>query len=478
VQWKVVNGTGASALNLTNAGRIVLAATPSTPSTLFASIANVTNGNLLGVYKTTDSGAHWTQLSVADYCTPQCSYDNVVAVDPANANVVYAGGAYSTTLSRSLDGGNTWSVLQSAENGGFLHADMHALTFTPDGKTLYLGNDGGVYNTTQITTAKPTFTGLNPTLAVTQFYPGLTIDPANPAIAIGGTQDNGTDLYSGKLTWEDVTCGDGSYTAIDTSNPNTMYAACNRIDVEKSTSSGKFGSWSTMESGIDTSDRVDFIPPMVMDPEAPQTLYFGTYRIYQTTNGASSWTAISPDLTNGPAFWGVVTPIAVAPSNRNVVYAGTGDSNVQVTFNPGAGASATWTKVASGLPPRIISALAVNPTHPATAFVTFSGFSGFGDSLGHVFMTTDSGANWTDVSGNLPNTPVNAIVINSSNPNQVFIATDTGVYYTDNESTWTLLATNLPHVAVLGLTLHAASETLLAATHGRGVWDLHIAGLP
>jgi hypothetical protein len=93
-------------------------------------------------------------------------------------------------------------------------------------------------------------------------------------------------------------------------------------------------------------------------------------------------------------------------------------------------------------------------------------------------MTTNSGANWTDVSANLPNTPVNAIVINSSNPNQVFIATDTGVYYTDNESTWTLLATNLPHVAVLGLTLHPASETLLAATHGRGVWDLHIANLP
>jgi len=275
-----------------------------------------------------------------------------------------------------------------------------------------------------------------------------------------------------------VTCGDGSYTAIDPVKPAVMYAACQQYDIQKSTARGTAGSWTTMQTGVNTADRIDFIPPLAMDPEKPTTLYFGTYRIYQTTNSATSWKAISPDLTNGPAFWGVVTAIAVAPSNSQVVYAATGDGNVQVTANAGHGAAATWTKVASGLPPRVATALAVHPTTPSTAYVTFSGFTGFGDSLGHVFMTANRGANWTDISGNLPNTPVNTIAINAAKPNQIFIGTDVGVYYTDDGVTWTTLGQKLPHVAVLGLTYHAASQTLRASTHGRGVWDINLAGLP
>src|SRR5207245_5921955 len=117
----------------TNAGRIVLVMAPSSPTTLYAGIANVNTGNLVGFYKTTDSGANWTHLtSTPDYCTPYCDYDHVIAVRPTNPNVVFAGGAYTTTLVRSLDGGVTWATLQSAQNFGFLHADMHALAFFPD----------------------------------------------------------------------------------------------------------------------------------------------------------------------------------------------------------------------------------------------------------------------------------------------------------------------------------------------------------
>jgi hypothetical protein len=96
---------------------------------------------------------------------------------------------------------------------------MHALAFASDGSKLYLGNDGGVYSTTQITATNPAFTALNSTLATVQFYPRLSSDPTNVAKAIGGTQDNGTDLYSGGLAWNDVVCGDGAATAIDTSGP-------------------------------------------------------------------------------------------------------------------------------------------------------------------------------------------------------------------------------------------------------------------
>ena len=369
--WMPANGTGANVLNLTNAGRVVLAMASSSPTTLYVAIVDVNTGALLGFYKTTDGATNWMRLnSTPDYCTPQCGYDNVIAVQPTNPNVVFAGGAFTTTLVRSLDGGTTWTTLQSAQNFGFLHADMHALAFFPNGNTLYLGNDGGAYVTTQITATTPAFTALNSNLGLTQFYPGLSMHPTNANIAIGGTQDNGTVLYAGAVTWNNVACGDGGYAAIDFNTPATMYAACQQISLFKSTANGTFGSWNPAASGINSGDRVDFIPPLVMDPSNSQKLYFGTYRVYQTTNGASSWTAISADLTGGDSFFGVISTIAVAPSNSNTVYVGTMDNQVQVSTNVGSGASATWTNVSAGLPPRVITNVAVDPVTSTAAYAT------------------------------------------------------------------------------------------------------------
>jgi photosystem II stability/assembly factor-like uncharacterized protein len=471
--WSAANGTGGNILDLTNAGRIALAMARSNSLTLYAGIANVNTGDLAGFYKTTDGGTNWTRLTATpDYCTPQCGYDNVIAVQPTNQNVVFAGGAFTTTLVRSLDGGITWATLQSAQNFGFLHADMHALSFSSDGNTLYLGNDGGAYVTTQITATDPTFTALNSTLGITQFYPGLSIHPINANTAIGGTQDNGSVIYSGAQTWNDVVCGDGGYTAIDFVSPATMYAACQRFNIFKSTANGGFGSWNAALNGINTADRVLFIPPLVMDPSNPQILYFGTYRVYRTANGASNWIAISPDLTGGDPFFGVISTIAVAPNNSNTVYVGTLDSRVQVTTNAGGG-SPTWTNVSAGLPPRSVTHLAVDPTSSTTAYVAFSGFTGFGDSLGHVFKTINGGTTWIDISSDLPNTPVNFLVIDPDSPSRLFVATDVGVFYsTTAGGSWTSLVNGLPRVAVLGLTLHRSSGTLRASTHGRGAWDI------
>ena len=477
--WTPANGSGSNALNLTNAARIVVAMAPSSNTTLYAGIAAVSTGELLGFYKTTDGGANWMQLtSTPDYCAAICSYAHVIAVQPTNANVVFAGGGFTVTLVRTLDGGATWATLQSAQNFGFLHADMHALAFFPDGNTLYLGNDGGAYVTTQITAPNPSFTALNSTLGLTQFYPGLSIHPTNLSIALGGTQDNGTLLYSGALTWNNVACGDGGYAAIDFNMPSTMYTGCQQFNIFKSTSNGTFGTWNAVLNGINTGDRIDFIPPLVMDPSNSQRLYFGTHRVYQTTNGASNWTAISPDLTGGDPFFGVVSTIAVAPNDSNTVYSGTMDHRVQVTTNAGAGGSATWTNISAGLPPRVVTSVAVDPATSTTAYAAFSGFTGFGDSLGHVFKTTNGGASWLDISGGLPNTPVNSLVVIPGAPGTLFVGTDVGVFYTINSgSSWTSLVNGLPRVAVLGLTFHSPSRTLRASTHGRGAWDIDVAGI-
>ncbi|MCL4522552.1 MAG: hypothetical protein M1451_01415, partial [Acidobacteria bacterium] len=482
--WVRLSGTAPNTFPTANVGRIELAIAPSTTgasATLYAAIYDTsTSGSLLGMWKTSDAGVNWAKLTATpDFCTPQCWYDIVVRVHPANPNVVFAGGAANSNhLIRSIDGGFSWSSVRIGTNSILVHVDQHAMDFSAGGAKLYLGNDGGAWSTTD-TAASATsvnWTNLNSTLSLTQFYPGHSIHPSDEQIGIGGTQDNGTQKYTGTLAWEDVACGDGGWTAIDTAIPSTYYTTCQRISLWKSNQNGNPGTWSSILNGINTADRGAFIPPFVIDKSLPNRLYFGTFRVYQTTDGAALWTPISPDLTAGS---GVLTAISVAPSNSNVVYAGATSATVrvQMTANAGSGTAATWTDVSVGLPPRAVTQIAVDPFDAATAIVTFSGFSGFlsGDTQGHVFRTTNSGVTWTDISGNLPNVPVNDVVIDPDVPNTYYVATDVAVLSTaDSGVTWSTMVTGLPRVAVLSLKLHQPSRTLRAATHGRGLWDLKL----
>jgi photosystem II stability/assembly factor-like uncharacterized protein len=467
--WTPLNGSAGQALPSANSGRIVLASAASNPTTLYAGIANAVSGGLLGFFVTRDAGTHWTQLTATpDYCDPQCFYDHTIAVDPTNANVVYAGGAASRTLVRSLDGGATWSVLQPDGFGG-VHPDLHALAFSSDGSKLYLGTDGGAWSSTDILSAQVNFTQLNDTLAITQFYPGISVGPGTVPLAFGGTQDNGTQRYTGSEVWNNVACGDGGSTAIGLTAPTTVYTTCAPFQVLKSTSSGDFTSWFVAENGINFLDPHLFLVPLAIDPSNPQTLYLGTDRVYQTTDGAGLWQPISPHFAFGP-----LTTIAVAPSDSNIVYAVSSDRTI-VTTNAGAGFGAVWTNRSTGLAPRSITQVAVDPTDSMTAYVTFSGFSGFVDTQGHIFKTVNGGENWTDISGDLPNIPVNDIAIDPDSRGTLFVATDVGVFYTpDGGVNWRSLVNGLPRVAVLGLKLHEATATLWAATHGRSMWQVQV----
>jgi photosystem II stability/assembly factor-like uncharacterized protein len=471
VSWTAIN----SGLPTSGIGRIALAMDPNNSSILYAGIADNNTNSLYGLYKTTNGGSTWTQITNApNYCGGQCWYDNTIAVQPGNSSVIFVGGDGGTPLARSLDGGTSWTTYQN------IHPDLHALQFTPNGSTLFIGNDGGMYSSSAPAASTLTFNNLNSGLATLQFYSGASINPNNANMGFGGTQDNLTNEYNDSLGWQDVDCGDGGQTAIDFTNTNNVYVNCVGMTLDKSTNGG--ASFTSSLTGINTSDPVNWVPPLVMDPNSAQRLYFGTNHVYQTTNGASLWTSISPDLTTGNG--NQLVALAVAPTDSNTVYAGSTDVRLHVTRNALSGSSATWTDISNStsLPNRSITSIAVDPHNASTAYVTFSGFSGYGDNLGHVVMTTNAGSTWTDISSDLPNIPVNGIVVDPISSGYIYVGTDFGAFYTSNTGgSWSTLGTGLPRVAVYGLSYQSASHILWAVTHGRSVWSLDtssLAGLP
>ncbi len=472
---------------------------------LYASIANATlsSNNVLGLFRSTDGGANWTHLTTApNHCTPQCWYDHVIQVHPANGNVVYVGGsATAGYFSRTTNGGSSWET--NANCSGIpvncLHVDIQSMAIGASGgsATLYVGNDGGVWkaDVTNPTAALPLgWVNLNAGLELTQFYPSPSIHPTDLHIGFGGTQDNNTQRYTGAATWTSVTCGDGGWTIIDPSNPNNVYTTCQNIDIRKSTTGGTPFSFASSDNGIFDTDDVSFIPPFVMDPNNSARLYFGTCRVYRTMDGASSWALISLDLSGaaggGSCFSssGTIETLAVAPSDSNIVYAGTSDGVIQRTTNALAASGHVWTDITGNLSTvRGISWIAVDPANPDIVYAALSGFSGTGfalpDATRHVFRTTfvnGSATVWTDISSNLPNIPVNTLLLDPAKPGTVFLATDIGVFFAEDAAppntapTWTTLMNGLPRVAVMGLALHNATRTLRAATHGRGMWDLSL----
>jgi uncharacterized repeat protein (TIGR01451 family) len=470
--WLPANGSGGTALPSTDSN-IELAVAPSSTNTLYAGPQDPNSHALLGLYRTTDGGATWSQVAGAPFYCTSCDYANVLAVSPTNPNYVLAGGF---NLYRSQDGGATWNSY-----GDFLHVDHHAIAFSPDGLKLFEGNDGGIVVTTHLTDACTSSnncgnlsgmwfnSGANNGLQMFQFYPGMSMHPTNADVSLGGTQDNGLQLYSGTQAWTNPVFGDGGWTAIDFTTPTTMYGALGPLNIFKSTNGG--ANWAPATTGIVTTDPHEFIVPFVMDPSHSNILYVGTDRVYQSTNNAGSWSPISPHFTSCQ-FCEFLSALAVSKSTSDTVYAGTSLGHVQVTHNASAGVGATWAEADTNLPGRYITWIAVDTANSQTAYATASSFTFGSDTKGHVFKTVNGGTSWTDISGNLPNIPANVIVIDGPT-STLYVGTDIGIFQsTTSGGTWNVAGSGLPSAAVLSLVINTDTRLLRAGTFGRGAFDL------
>jgi hypothetical protein len=542
ITWNRVTGLD-SASTPSLYGSISLAIAPgSSPATssLYVAIADASTNSdaLLSVLSGTaiqpsGNGVAFATIfpnvsNLPDFCAPQCFYDMKLAVVPGTSGqTIFAGGSAqphagrikigNSSLYRSLDGGNTWGDMSADGSGNAtsIHVDIHALHFAVGSGgavlAMFAGNDGGVWASQDVFSAATapgnqhwadlnSQTGsANTSLNLTQFYPGISIHPATDQTIYGGTQGNDVQQFSGSLVASatEACPYDGGYTAIDPQTPSTIYAACSYLGgsgtLTKNILNGVPGvngiNWPAIDtSGINFADNADFIPPLTLDSKSSQNLYFGTYRLYQTTNGGASWAAITSDLTSDNSV-NFVTTITVAPSNSNAIYAGTSDGRIWQSSQALSGATDIHRVNAANQPGRSVTGIAVDSANPQAAFAAYSGFSCAGmagcDGLGHIFFTNSSGASWLRVDGNLPDVPVNDIVIDpdDATDNTIYVATDSGVYASANATaggatTWSVLQSGLPNAQVLALRLRNTSRTLVAGTHGRGLWSLLLPNLP
>ncbi len=446
--------------NPNNKGRISIDISQSNPNVLYAFYTDKI-GNVEGTFRTDDGGDSWTQVNSISNGTSYHWWFGGIFVDPTDEDVIYNSGF---VMEKSTNGGASWSSTFSG-----VHVDQHAVAFNASvpGEVL-IGNDGGLYRSTNDGNSSVK----NNTLPITQFY-RLYVDPQNADKIYGGAQDNNTiRTTTGGLTdWQAIYGGDGFQPLVDPTNTNVIYALSQRGNLGKSTNNGS--SFSSALTGIPSGDTNNWDTVIIFDPSDSQTLYYGTQKVYKTTNAAGNWTAISPDLSNGPhsgnLAFGTVTTIDVSPLDSTVIYAGTDDGNVWVTQNGGS----NWDLISATLPNLWTTKVLASPDNASTVYVTFSGYR-YGEDTGHVFKSDDFGANWSDISSNLPDIPVNDILKDSYG--NLFLGTDIGVLSSlDEGENWEPLGANMPSVVVNDMYIHEATEYLYVATYGRSSYKLDIA---
>lgn len=440
-------------------GRIGLSISESDPEIIYSTISRA-DGTQVGIYKSEDSGVSWNLKNAAGLTSvPYMWWFGKVYVHPSIPSLVFHPG-YETQVSN-----NSGESFSNVFNN--VHVDQHAMWFHPtDPEIVYLGNDGGVYKSTNLGESNTKLSNL-PNV---QFYT-CEIDDLNPERLYGGTQDNNTlRTISGEPDdYSPLIGGDGFRVLVDHINNDNVYAESQYGNLYKSTDGGESFQWSL--SGVSGSDRNNWNSPIALDPITPTTLYYGTNKIYKSTNAAVSWNPISDDLSkgenlNGNLRYGTTTTIDVSPYNEDFILVGTDDGNVQFTDNGGE----SWQLLSASLPNRWVTAVSFDPNDPQTMYTTFSGFR-YGEDISNAYRSNDLGQTWTSITENFYEGPINDIIIVPLTGLKI-IATDIGVFTSETDSDeWELLGNELPNIVITDIDYHLEINTLVAATFGRGFYS-------
>jgi len=446
-------------------GRPGVAVAPSDPQRLYAVYAD-DPGYFLGAWRSDDGGDSWTQTDDSALSNVFSSfgwYFGNVRVAPDDPDVAYVLGV---TLWHTLNGGDQWTRIANS-----VHVDHHGLETHPQTGRIWDGNDGGLYYSDN--------GGYNWThvqlLPISQFYK-VEIDPSDPALLFGGTQDNGTlRTVAGQVDdWEMIFGGDGFFVLVRPDDPQTIYAEYQWGNLYRSTDGGDH--FYRVMDGISGSDRRNWNTPVAMDPADPDVMYYGSYRLYRSLDGGDDWSAISGDLTGGNhgGSFGTITSIDVSPIDSDVIWTGSDDGEVHVRTT----AAGPWQDVSAGLTERWVTRVQADPHHAEGAVVSLGGLR-WEDPEPHIYRTWDFGQHWAEISGDLPDAPVYCALVDPQDSLVVWAATETGCYWTfDGGQAWHVLGEGLPLGPVLDLDFHPGTRMLVAGTHGRSLFTLSVPDPP
>lgn len=481
----------ASADGYNDIDRTVIALAPSDANYIYAVAAKDFAGNEdVGYFiKSTDGGTTWSSLTIPkvydifdclesttdDFTNGQGTYDLAMTVHPTNKDLVVMG---AIDAYRTLDGfANTslisvWDGDADASCPNASYADHHAFVWRPGHPDeVLIGNDGGIYYSTDLgdaAEAKPSYESRVKDLIIAQCYAADISPTAGLYDFIAGMQDLGTqewDLANGTATTE-ANGGDGGFCHIDQDQPDLQIAAYIHNDFAVTTNN-----WASRSQVSPTTGTGRFINP---------TDYDDTNNILYAASDADEICRVlnigtTNDLTDKISIGGAglggsqATTFRVDRNTPTTLYVGTDDGKVFKILNANGG-SLSSTDISTGLPSNTwVSSIDVQKGNSSHMLVTLSNFG-----TTSVWESTDGGNTWTSVEGNLPDIPVRWGVFSPANSDQAFLATDMGVWSTDNlnggSTDWGVTNTGLANVRCDMIQYRESDNTLIVATFGRGIY--------
>lgn len=472
--WSYTNPVGTSGY------RTELCVTPANPNIVYL-LASNSGGGLGGVYKSTNSGGAFTRVDAGNKSmlgyysdgsgtnTGQGDYDLTIACSPIDANTVYIGGINTW---KSTDGGvnwvanNMWTATAPYDLNGApeVHADKHALSFQSGTSTLFEGNDGGIYKTTN---GGAIWTDLTNGLITSQIY-RIGVSQTDVNTILSGLQDNGSKKYNGGAsTWVDVYGGDGTECIVDYTNGNYMYVAYVNGEINRSINGFSTFATTQISSNIPGGQPTGYwVTPYIIDPTISSTLYAGYDKAWKTTDRGNTWTSASQVLSSSAKL----RSIAIAPSNSSVLYA----ADQTHLWKTTVGGATNWSTITLPTTANTITYITIKNNDPNTLWITYGGYT----DGSKVYQSTDGGATWSNISAGLPNLPVMSIVNykKALDRTVLFAGTDVGVYVKDGTNNWAPFSNNLPNVVATELEIYYGStaDKLRAGTFGRGLWETNI----
>jgi len=433
-----------------------------------------------GMYRSTNSGASFSTMSTTPNILGwaengsstggQGWYDLCVAVDPNDANTVYAGGV---NIFKSTNGGVSWDCSAhwvGSSTAASVHADQHWLATSPITDNIFVCNDGGVYYTTN---GGATWPEISDSLGIAQIYRIGVSQQTNPLV-LNGYQDNGTALWDDNI-FRTERGGDGMESVIDWSDDNVMYASVYYGNIARSMNNGYSFSGFAANGTNGITESGAWVTPYILDNQDANIMFIGYKNVWRTTNAKAStpsFTQISSNLNGSNGY--NIRQLRQSKANNNRLFMIRSDNRLFRTNNVLA-SSPTWTDLTNNVPGSgTMRDIETHPTLNGTAWIIRNNV---------VYKTSNGGVSWTTFSTGLPNVNKNCLVAHPYSDGGLYIGTDAGVYYIDNTlSSWIAFDDGMPATSeITELEIYQEQgnwegSRIRAATYGRGLWESDLYG--